>query len=113
MRGLADVRAEFSLTALAYNLRRALNLLGVETMIGRRTQGEARRWGLIRADMGAGTPLRPHPATDKAKSPQFPRGPLPRHSMPQVVEFPHGRLDLSLSTARFGSKPVQRIEHEP
>ncbi len=29
MRGLANVRAEFSLTALAYNLRRALNILGV------------------------------------------------------------------------------------
>jgi transposase len=32
MRGLANVRAEFSLTALAYNLRRALNILGVKTM---------------------------------------------------------------------------------
>ena len=32
MRGLANVRAEFSLTALAYNLRRALNILGVEVM---------------------------------------------------------------------------------
>ena len=28
MRGLTKVRAEFSLTALAYNLRRALNILG-------------------------------------------------------------------------------------
>jgi transposase len=33
MRGLANVRAEFSLTALAYNLRRALNILSVEAMI--------------------------------------------------------------------------------
>jgi len=33
MRGLTNVRAEFSLTALAYNLRRALNILGVEAMI--------------------------------------------------------------------------------
>ena len=32
MRGLANVRAEFSLTAFAYNLRRALNILGVEAM---------------------------------------------------------------------------------
>ena len=32
MRGLENVRAEFSLTALAYNLRRALNVLGVEAM---------------------------------------------------------------------------------
>ena len=33
MRGLEKVRAEFSLTALAYNLRRALNIVGVEPMI--------------------------------------------------------------------------------
>jgi hypothetical protein len=32
MRGLANVRAKFSLTALAYNLRRPLNILGVEAM---------------------------------------------------------------------------------
>ena len=32
MRGLANVRAEFSLTALAYNLRRALNILGFEAV---------------------------------------------------------------------------------
>jgi transposase len=32
-KGLEKVRGEFSLTALAYNLRRALNMLGVETMI--------------------------------------------------------------------------------
>ena len=28
MRGLEKVRAKFSLTALAYNLRRALNIVG-------------------------------------------------------------------------------------
>ena len=33
MRGLENVRAEFSLTALAYNLRRAINILGVNTLI--------------------------------------------------------------------------------
>jgi hypothetical protein len=32
MRDLDNVRGEFSLTALVYNLRRALNLVGVETM---------------------------------------------------------------------------------
>jgi transposase len=32
MKGVEKVRAEFSLTALAYNLRRALNILGVEAM---------------------------------------------------------------------------------
>jgi hypothetical protein len=33
MKGLENVRAEFSLTALAYNLRRAINIIGVRTMI--------------------------------------------------------------------------------
>jgi len=33
MRELQNVRAEFSLTALAYNLRRALNILGIEAMV--------------------------------------------------------------------------------
>jgi transposase len=33
MKGLDNVRAEFSLTALVYNLRRALNILGVEAML--------------------------------------------------------------------------------
>jgi transposase len=33
MKGLDKVRAEFSLTALVYNLRRALNILGVEAMM--------------------------------------------------------------------------------
>ena len=32
MRGLRNVRGEFSLTALAYNLRRAINILGVEAI---------------------------------------------------------------------------------
>ena len=33
MRGLDKVRAEFSLTALAYNLRRALNIIGMEKLM--------------------------------------------------------------------------------
>jgi len=33
MRGLDNVRAEFNLTALVYNLRRALNIHGVETIM--------------------------------------------------------------------------------
>ncbi len=37
MRGLDNVRAEFSLTALVYKLRRALNILGVETMMAAMT----------------------------------------------------------------------------
>jgi hypothetical protein len=32
-RGLDKVRAEFSLTALVYNLRRAINILGVEELM--------------------------------------------------------------------------------
>src|SRR5271166_6933150 len=33
MRGLEKVRAEFSLTALVYNLRRALNILGMDKLL--------------------------------------------------------------------------------
>jgi hypothetical protein len=33
VRGLENVRAEFSLTALAYNLRRAITLIGIPAMI--------------------------------------------------------------------------------
>jgi hypothetical protein len=33
MRGLEKVRDEFSLTALAYNLRRALNILGIKKLM--------------------------------------------------------------------------------
>jgi Transposase DDE domain len=33
MRGLEKVRAEFSLTSLVYNLRRALNIVGVVAMM--------------------------------------------------------------------------------
>jgi len=45
MKGLDNVRAEFSLTALVYNLRRALNILGVEAMMAAaRGRREARYW---------------------------------------------------------------------
>ena len=33
MRRLQNVRAEFSLTALAYNLRRAISLVGIPALI--------------------------------------------------------------------------------
>jgi hypothetical protein len=33
MKGLDNVRAEFSLTALVYNLRRSINILGVDAMM--------------------------------------------------------------------------------
>jgi hypothetical protein len=48
MRGLDNVRAEFSLTALVYNLRRALNILGVEAM--RRPPGGDGRRDIGRTD---------------------------------------------------------------
>jgi hypothetical protein len=46
MRGLEKVRAEFSLTALAYNLRRALNLVAfpeLGSVTSRANCGAARR----------------------------------------------------------------------
>ena len=33
MRGLENIRGEFSLAALAYNLRRAINLMGVPALL--------------------------------------------------------------------------------
>ena len=45
IKGLDNVRAEFSLTALVFNLRRALNILGVEAMMAAaRGRREARYW---------------------------------------------------------------------
>jgi len=34
MRGLCKVRTEMSLTVLAYNLKRVMNILGVQKMVG-------------------------------------------------------------------------------
>ena len=34
LKGLAKVRGEFSLTVLAYNLKRAVNLVGVPRLLG-------------------------------------------------------------------------------
>jgi hypothetical protein len=69
MRGLANVRAEFSLTALAYNLRRALNILGVEVLTAAAATETVRP---IRARDGAhGRPLRSHQMTNAAKAPKF------------------------------------------
>jgi hypothetical protein len=45
MKGLDNVCAEFSLTALVYNLRRALNILGVEALMAAvRGCREAQNW---------------------------------------------------------------------
>ena len=43
MRGLANVRAEFSLTALAYNLRRALNLVAFNKLMAALTAAPGSR----------------------------------------------------------------------
>jgi hypothetical protein len=52
MKGLDNVRAEFSLTTLVYNLRRALNILGVEAMMASvrglwNVAATARQWKAI------------------------------------------------------------------
>jgi len=44
MRGLEKVRAEFSLTALAYNLRRVLNIVGFTELMAALTAWQARGW---------------------------------------------------------------------
>jgi Transposase DDE domain len=44
MRGLEKVRAEFALTALVYNFRRALNIVGVEGLMA----AVAARWAKMR-----------------------------------------------------------------
>jgi hypothetical protein len=39
MRGLEKVRAEFSLTALAYNMTRVLSIVGIERLLARGAEG--------------------------------------------------------------------------
>ena len=58
MRGLANVRTEFSLTALAYNLRRALNILGVEAMTAAAVAALEMVTALSADALGFRTPLR-------------------------------------------------------
>jgi hypothetical protein len=60
MRGLENVRAEFSLTALVYNLRRALNILGVEAMMAAARGGDGRR------DIGGTDPRTTIPSSQPA-----------------------------------------------
>ena len=52
MRGPPNVRAEFSLTALASNFRRALNILGVKALSAAVARPEARSCGPIRSHRG-------------------------------------------------------------
>jgi Transposase DDE domain len=47
MRGLEKVRAEFSLTALAYNLRRVLNLVGFAELMAAVAAWKAYGWTLL------------------------------------------------------------------
>jgi hypothetical protein len=75
--GLANVRADFSLTALAYNLRRAVNILGVEAM----TAAVAARGQTMRLNsrgFGPRTPLRSHQAADDAEIARIPTPLVPR-----------------------------------
>src|SRR5262249_47802915 len=51
MRGLEKVRAEFSLTALAYNLRRVLNIVGLPKLIAA-LPAENRPLGASRSSLG-------------------------------------------------------------
>jgi len=84
MRGLANVRAEFSLTALAYNLRRALNILGSEQNDGRVGGLKLGQRSPIRADLGVQAPLRPGRAANGAKIAQIPTPPAPHVSRRSV-----------------------------
>ena len=52
MRGLENVRAEFSLTALAYNLRCALNILGVAPMTAANDERDATLYVCITCKAG-------------------------------------------------------------
>ena len=70
MRGLANVRAEFSLTALAYNLRRALNILGVEAMTAAVPPEEG--YAALSARTGPRATLRSRQAADAAQTLRFP-----------------------------------------
>jgi transposase/IS5 family transposase len=55
-KGLEKVRAEFSLTALAYNLRRAINIRGVQAMVAALRRGKCGLfWEGSRASIGLNT----------------------------------------------------------
>ena len=88
-RGLANVRAEFSLTALAYNLRRVLNIL-------RRRGDDRRHRGLRRCGSSARVraPRAPflwsHQTANGAKAAEISSRPLLAPLNAQVLEFPHG-----------------------
>ena len=76
MRGVDNVRAEFSLTALVYTLRRALNILGVETMMA-----------AVRAKGGAISARLDHANDDRA----FPTEILRRMARKSPKQAPAGR----------------------
>ena len=46
-RRLGDVRGEFSLTALAYNMRRAINLVGIPALSGATPRGQGRPGSVV------------------------------------------------------------------
>ena len=99
MRGLDNVRAEFSLTALAYNFRRVLNIVGVSRLDGRAPGLKSRleaalpltsaTFGMQRlaksfSNLIAGLRSRNQDAGDRLISPVTPPKP----------PFPHGLLDF-------------------
>lgn len=65
MKVLQNVRAEFSLTALAYNMRRVINILGMRAMLAA-AGGEG---SAIRAIQDAGTDIQRH-GTQPCSNPQ-------------------------------------------
>jgi hypothetical protein len=97
MRGLENVRAEFSLTVLACNLRRALKTLGVEAMTAA-VAPEARRRALCEPIWASDTTqaYSDNPTKPKRSIPM--RLAAPRYSMHQAVELSHGLLISALLT---------------
>ena len=100
MRGLDNVRAEFSLTALAYNLRRALNILGVGPMTA-----ALRGWKPLprlpdqllrsprRRPHGRQSPYRTRKSQKRAAS-------RPSAQRPQRKQFSHGLQDFCTANRR-------------
>ena len=97
MKGLDNVRAEFSLTALVYNLRRALNILGVEAMMaavaGVKTPQIAPDRA-ARAASGRSRKLKRGQEPILAGNGERPASPPRRPASSNPPPFPHGLLNL-------------------
>ena len=97
MRGLENGRAEFSLTALVYNSRRVLNILGV---------GDDRGALRVKTDVALARSAPPEPVQGATGSTQAPlQAKKPKRGVsraqvcgvPQRKQFPHGLLDFCTS----------------